>query len=561
VAGSHERFRRDVGHLAMNTSIRTPVASFVRRLISCLALALSAAAACPAVAADDPAAPWVPDLGNGNFKNPVLYADYSDPDVIRVGSEYFLTASSFNCVPGLPILHSRDLVNWKLIGHAIERMPERFNTVEHGKGIWAPSLRHHDGYFWIFVGDPDWGILMTRAKAATGPWEPLHVVKEGKGFIDPCPLWDEDGKAYLVHAFAKSRAGKNSIIVAQEMKPDGSGVIGEEHLVIDGRNNVYPTIEGPKFYRRNGWYYIFAPAGGVKPGYQLAARSKNVFGPYEVRKVLEQGTTNINGPHQGGWVETSAGEHWFMHFQDRGAYGRVVHLNPMRWENDWPVMGNDFDHNGVGEPLAMSREPAIGGSNPIEVPQTTDEFDGPLGLQWQWQGNPQAEWASLDKRDGWLRLRGVAPPQGDLAAAPNQLLQKLPAPKFSATTAVEFEPAEGARAGLLIMGQTYAGLMLSGEGDALKLTQLVGGLEGGIRTEAAPEKTVAVAVDLKGKVWLRVDVAEPAECQFSYSTDGEKFTPLGEPFKATPGLWIGAKVGVVCQGEGATADFESFEIR
>jgi beta-xylosidase len=363
-----------------------------------------------------------------------------------------------------------------------------------------------------------------------------------------------------VHAFAKSRAGKNSIIVAQEMKPDGSGVIGEEHLVIDGRNNVYPTIEGPKFYKRNGWYYIFAPAGGVKPGYQLAARSKDVFGPYEVRKVLEQGTTNINGPHQGGWVETPTGEHWFMHFQDRGAYGRVVHLNPMRWEDDWPVMGNDFDHNGVGEPLAMSREPAIGGSNPIEVPQTTDEFDGPLGLQWQWQGNPGADWASLSDRDGWLRLRGVEPPKGDLGAAPNQLLQKLPAPKFTATTAVEFEPAEDARAGLVVMGQTYAALMLSGEGDGVQLTQLVGGREGDARTEAAPERTVATANNLKGKIWLRVAVDEPAECQFSYSTDGEMFKPLGEPFRATPGHWIGAKVGVVCQGEGATADFESFRI-
>jgi beta-xylosidase len=545
----------------MKPSLRSPLTTLVRRLMTCVALALSASAACPVVAADDPAAPWVPDLGDGNFKNPVLHADYSDPDVIRVGSDYYLTASSFNCVPGLPLLHSRDLVNWKLIGHAIERMPERFNAVEHGKGIWAPSIRHHDGYFWIFVGDPDWGILMTRAKDATGPWEPLQVVKEGKGLIDPCPLWDEDGKAYLVHAFAKSRAGKNSIIVAQEMRPDGSGVIGEEHLVIDGQNNVYPTIEGPKFYKRNGWYYIFAPAGGVKPGYQLAARSKDVFGPYEVRKVLEQGTTNINGPHQGGWVDTPAGEHWFMHFQDRGAYGRVVHLNPMRWEDDWPVMGSDFDENGVGEPLAMSREPAIGGSNPIDVPQTTDEFDGPLGLQWQWQGNPQTEWASLSDREGWLRLRGVTPPQGDLAAAPNQLLQKLPAPKFSATTAVEFEPAAGSRAGLLIMGQTYAALMLSGDGGALKLTQLVGGREGGIRTDAAPETTIAEADDLKGKVWLRVDVVEPAECRFSYSTDGEKFTPLGKPFKATPGLWIGAKVGVVCQGEGATADFEGFEIR
>lgn len=326
-------------------------ADLFRLRATCLLLAL---VACERAAA----APWISDQGDGTYKNPILYADYSDPDVVRVGDDFYMTASSFNCVPGLPILHSRDLVNWKLIGHAIERMSSRFDAVQHGNGIWAPSIRHHDGYFWIFVGDPDLGILMTRAKDPAGPWEPLHVVKEGKGLIDPCPLWDGD-KAYLVHAFAKSRAGKNCMIVCQEMSLDGNRVIGEEKLVIDGRNDVHPTIEGPKFYRRNGWYYIFAPAGGVKPGWQLAARAKSPFGPYEVRRVLEQGTTKINGPHQGGWVELENGENWFVHFQDRGAYGRVVHLNPVRWENDWPEMGLDFDENGVGEPVTTHEKPKV----------------------------------------------------------------------------------------------------------------------------------------------------------------------------------------------------------
>jgi beta-xylosidase len=564
VAGRPSRYGRRVGHFAMTNSLRTSLASSLRRLIGCVVLALGA----PAASADAPVAPWAPDLGNGKFKNPVLFADYSDPDVIRVGSDYYLTASSFNCVPGLPLLHSRDLVNWELIGYAIERMPERFNSVEFGKGIWAPSLRYHDGYYWIVVGDPDWGILMTKAKDPKGPWSPLHVVKEGKGLIDPCPLWDEDGKAYLVHAFAKSRAGKNSIIVAQEMKPDGSGVIGEEHLVIDGQNNVYPTIEGPKFYKRDGWYYIMAPAGGVKPGYQIAARSKAPFGPYEVKKVLEQGSTKINGPHQGGWIDTPKGEDWFMHFQDVEAYGRVVHLNPVTWVDGWPLMGKDFDGNGVGEPLDTSAKPAIDGKVAIAVPPTSDAFDGPLGLQWQWQGNPQEGWASLAERKGWLRLHGVAPPtNGNLTAAPYQLLQKLPAPEFTATTAVEFQPSSASRAGdsragLVIMGQTYAGLMVSAEGDQLKLTEITGGKPGSTPpTEPAPEKSVASTTAPKGKVWLRVAVTQPAVCTFSYSTDGKEFTPLGKPFTATAGYWMGSKVGLVCQGEGSTADFESFEIR
>ena len=225
----------------------------MRSIAYCSVYCLAACVVGAASAAES-AAPWVADQGDGTFKNPVLFADYSDPDVIRVGDDFYLTSSSFSNVPGLPILHSRDLVNWRIIGHAIERLPERFDTAQLGDGIWAPSLRYHDGWYWIFVGDADRGILMTRAKQPAGPWSPLHLVQAGKGLIDPCPLWDDDGRAYLVHAYAKSRSGKNSIIVAREMSPDGRQLLGDEHLLIDGRDGSEPTVEGPKFYKRNGWY-------------------------------------------------------------------------------------------------------------------------------------------------------------------------------------------------------------------------------------------------------------------------------------------------------------------
>jgi beta-xylosidase len=501
-------------------------------------------------------APWMSDQGDGTYKNPILYADYSDPDVVRVGDDFYMTASSFNCVPGLPILHSRDLVNWKLVGHAIERMSPRFDAVQHGNGIWAPSIRYHAGYFWIFVGDPDLGILMTRAKDPAGPWEPLHVVKAGKGLIDSCPLWDGD-KAYLVHAFAKSRAGKNCMVVCQEMSPDGRRVIGEEKLVIDGRNDVHPTLEGPKFYQRNGWYYIFAPAGGVKPGWQLAARAKNPFGPYEVRRVLEQGTTNINGPHQGGWVELEDDESWFVHFQDRGAYGRVVHLNPVRWVDDWPEMGIDLDGNGVGEPVSVHEKPKVDAAYPVEVVATSDDFNGKVGLQWQWQGNPRDDWASLTARSGWLRLRAVESPPGDLTATPHQLLQKFPAPEFTATTRVDFAPGrDGTRAGLVVMGLTYAGVIVRKGEDGFEIEQVsnsVGGPQGDDQIEGS-------ATVPRGPLWLRVAVAPEARCDFSYSTDGQEFVPIGKPFVAGPGRWIGAKVGLICSGEDGHADFDWFEV-
>jgi beta-xylosidase len=509
---------------------------------------------------------WVADDGDGVYKNPILFADYSDPDVIRVGNDFYMTASSFNCVPGLPILHSRDLVNWKIIGYAIDRFAdERFDTPQHGNGIWAPSIRYHDGWFWIFVGDPDAGVLMTKARDPAGPWTPLHMVKEGKGLIDTCPLWDDDGNAYLVHAWANSRAGINSIITVARMSPDGTRLLDGGTMVYDGRNGVAPTIEGPKFYKRNGYYYIFAPAGGVKPGWQLALRSKNVFGPYEAKRVLEQGSTDINGPHQGGWVELDSGEDWFVHFQDRGAYGRVTHLNPVRWVDDWPLMGVDLDGNGVGEPVTTYRKPDVGKTYPIVTPVESDEFAAKdLGLQWQWHANPQEDWSSLAARPGWMRLFATPMPAGAVNLWPvsNLLLQKFPAPQFTATTRLDSSRlVSGAKAGLLVMGQAYACLAVEKTALGLRLGKKT--CDNAMRGDEESQDASIELMD--GSVFLRVTVAEGAVCRFSYSIDGRTFASLGQPFAALPGRWIGAKVGLFClsgpgTSQGGYADYDWFRI-
>jgi beta-xylosidase len=386
----------------------------------------------------------------------------------------------------------------------------------------------------------------------------MHLVKEGKGLIDPCPLWDEDGKAYLAHAFAKSRAGKNSIIVAQEMSLDGKSVFGEERIVIDGRSDVNPTIEGPKFYKRDGWYYIFAPAGGVQFGWQLAARSRHIFGPYETKRVLEQGSTNINGPHQGAWVELENGEDWFMHFQEVGAYGRLVHLNPMTWEEGWPKMGIDVDGNGIGEPVREFKKPDAS-QVAKEIPQTTDEFsENEIALQWQWHGNPREDWASLVERPGWLRLSAIDSREESLADVPNQLLQKFPSPSFSATTMLEV-PANSPnlRAGLVVMGQSYAALLVNQDEGELRLTQL-SNQDGWSNNEEETHETIR---GVPRRVWLKVAVESGAECSFSFSTDGKTFVAVGEPFIATPGRWIGAKVGLVALGSGSYVDFDEFRVK
>ena len=492
---------------------------------------------------------WVADQGNGTYKNPVLYADYSDPDVCRAGDDFYMTASSFNCIPGLPVLHSKDLVNWTIIGHAIRQLPPDsvFSRPQHGNGVWAPAIRYHNGEFYIYYGDPDFGIYMTKTKDPAGEWEPLTMVKSGKGLIDSCPFWDDDGQAYLVYAYAGSRAGIKSLLMVTRLSADGKQTIGESQVVYDGHDKD-PTIEGPKFYKRNGYYYIFAPAGGVKSGWQLALRSKNVWGPYERKVVLAQGKTAINGPHQGGWVDTPTGEDWFLHFQDVGVAGRLVHLQPMAWKNDWPVIGEDKDGDGCGDPALTWKKPNVGKTYPIATPAESDEFDGAmLGLQWQWNANSQPWWAFINKEKKCLNLYSVPIPANyrNLWNVPNLLLQKFPAPEFTVTMKITFVPnrqVRGERTGLVIMGQDYALLSLEYSANGLVLSQA----ECISAERGAPEQVNASATLKDPTVYLRVTVKSGSTCTFSYSADGKKYTDLGKAFQAREGRWIGAKVGTFC---------------
>ncbi|HJZ82908.1 MAG TPA: glycoside hydrolase 43 family protein [Pyrinomonadaceae bacterium] len=509
---------------------------------------------------------WVADNGDGTYRNPILHADYSDPDVIRVGDDFYLVASSFNAAPGLPILHSRDLVNWSIIGHALPRQPplDVFSRPQHGNGVWAPAIRYHNGEFYIFYPDPDYGIYLVKAKDPTGPWSEPLLIKAAKGWIDPCPFWDDDGKAYLVSAFARSRSGIKSLLVVSRLSEDGTKMVDEGALVFDGHEHD-PTVEGPKLYKRNGYYYIFAPAGGVEGGWQLVLRSKNIYGPYERRVVLAQGKTSINGPHQGAWIDTPSGESWFIHFQDKGAYGRVVHLQPMKWIKDWPLIGNNPDGNGVGEPVLRFQKPGVSRAIQIETPADSDEFDSDrLGLQWQWQANPQPNWAFPSAAYGRLRLFSVPLPPGakNLWDAPNLLLQKFPAPSFTVTTKVTFSALnEGERTGLIVMGMDYAYVSLQKKQGGLYVSQaFCRNADKGTPEEAPGE----VRAD-NSSLWLRVIIQENAVCNFSFSNDGKSFTAIGQAFKARQGRWIGAKVGIFAVGsapapEMGYADFDWFRL-
>lgn len=501
---------------------------------------------------------WVSDEGNGMYRNPVLHADYSDPDVCAVGEDYFLTASSFNCTPGLPILHSKDLVNWKIVNYALKKVEpvEYYNEARHGKGVWAPSIRFHEGMYYIYWGDPDFGIFMVKTRDPYGEWDKPVLVKAGKGMIDPCPLWDDDGRVYLAHAWAGSRAKFNSVLTVCELNKEGTKVISDPVLVFDGNDGVNHTIEGAKFYKRNGFYYLFAPAGGVVSGWQLVMRSKNVYGPYEPRIVMAQGKTDINGPHQGGWVDTPAGESWFLHFQDKGAYGRVLHLNPMKWVNDWPVIGVDKDGDGCGDPVSRYRKPKTDKTYPIETPVESDEFDTrKLGLQWEWHANYQDVFGFTTNM-GYVRIYGheLSPHFKSFWEVPNLLMQKFPAEEFTATAKLKVSAKDdGQLSGLIIMGWDYSWIGVEKQEEKFLLKQAVckdaeqGNLEQ-VSTLAVLEPSRKFEAGLfpnyEREIYIRVHVDKGAYCRFSYSLDGKKFTEAGTLFKARQGKWIGAKVGM-----------------
>jgi beta-xylosidase len=540
-------------------------------------MALSASAAEPSKAERA----WLPDQGDGSYRNPVLAGDYSDPDVVRVGEAYYLVASSFTNVPGLPILRSTDLVNWTIIGHALATIPPEAHhaTPRRGGGVWAPAIRHRDGKFLIYYPDPDFGVFVVSAKDPAGPWSKPALVDDRKGIIDPAPFWDDDGQGWLVNGWAKSRAGFANVITAKRLNKAGDRAVGEPITLIDGQRlpkvatsiGPFPwmTTEGPKLYKRDGWYYVFAPSGSVKGGWQGVFRSRKLEGPYEGRNVLDQGRTPINGPHQGAWVTTPTGEDWFLHFQDTDSYGRRVWLEPMAWKDGWPVIGQDPDGDGIGEPVLVHRKPATKVPSPRQAPQDTDDFDGKLSLAWQWNSNPQMDWADLKARPGFARLKSISSSE-NLWESGALLTQKLPAEHFTITTKLSFAPkAVGERAGLLMFGADYAwiGLQNGPSGPSLVRVDRTGA------DKFKPERVETALAQAPGTVWLRMS-AEPvvetdpapdfspywpsmlrsthARVTLSYSLDGETFTVVGSPFVSRPGRWVGAQVGLFAQAPAGT---------
>ena len=531
---------------------------------------------------------WFADNGDGTYRNPVIFCDYSDPDAIRVGDTYYMTASTFNYTPGLPILTSKDLVNWKLVNYALKTIPDGYDGApRHAQGVWAPAIRFHDGKFYIYYGMPDEGIYMVRAEDPLGQWEKPVLVLAGKGLIDSCPFWDDDGRAYVVHGYAKSRIGFKSWLGIFPMSPDGTKAIGDDHLLFDGTKD-HPTLEGPKVYKRDGWYYIFAPAGGVATGWQVVMRSRSIMGPYEDRVVLKQGSSVTNGPHQGAWVDTPDGEDWFLHFQSRGLYGRITHLQPMTWgEDGWPRMGMEdptpvpaeaieagedageasLRANGTdcGIPVQTWRKPSAP-ECPRVSEQASDDFQHGLGLQWQFMGNQREDFYQVG--NGRLRLFARQLPEGGdrLWQCPQALTQKLCCPAFTATVTMDASGLKkGEEAGLALVGGQYAFAAARRTDAGLKLVYVAS--EGNDHAEKVLAELPLTQEKITFRMTLTPTGFAEAKTVFAWSLDGEHFEPIGEPFAPARHTWVGVRLTLFAMpmgggaDQGGYADFGAFDVQ
>ncbi len=495
------------------------------------------------------------DQRNGTYKNPVLNADYSDPDVICVNNKYYMVASDFHFT-GIQVLESQDMVNWQIVSQVYDRfdLPGWDKNLHYAGGSWAPAIRYHHGLFYVYFCTPDEGLFMATAQEAAGPWSKLHCVKDVKKWEDPCPFWDDDGKAYL----GRSQYGAGPIII-HRMSDDGRQLLDNGVTVYTG-----PVAEGTKIMKRNGYYYLIIPEGGVCCGWQTVLRSRNIYGPYEKRVVLEQGSTPVNGPHQGALVAAPDSTWWFYHFQEVHPNGRVVHLQPARWKDDWPLIGVDIDGNGIGEPVAVWPSPTP--TTSPAVSNFSDDFSATqqywagqhqraLKLQWQWNHNPIDSAWSLSERSGWLTFHTIQ--SKDLKESRNMLTQKTIGFESVATTHMDCTGLKnGDHAGLLCIGKQFWAVGICRQNG-----------QNHFYIEEDGQRHL-LSVCKQKTVYLRVTIdSRKNHHQFSMSTDGKRYQDVGQPFSLRMGYWKGSRVGLYSynteapQGGKVQFDFFHYDIK
>ena len=481
-----------------------------------------------------------------NYKNPIIKSDYSDPDVIRVNDSYYMIASSFNHTPCLPILKSKNLVDWKIVNYIWDKLPlDTYDNVMHGCGVWAPSIRFHNNKFYAVVPFPDEGIFVTETDdIEKGIWSEPRLLIKGPGIEDPCPIWVDD-KCYLVVGFVKSRIGFNSMLAIYEVTPDLTKQLTDYKIVFDG-HDIAPTVEGPKFHYRNGFFYILAPCGSVKSGWQIALRSKNIYGPYDMKIILVQNDSKINGPHQGALIDLPNDEWAFIHFTDQGPYGRVICLEPAKWINDWPVCGLIKDELLAG--TAVEEHPyIIDKKSDYKIMDSDDFKDNKLSLMWQCPANIKDNFFKFD--DGII-LNAINGNIKPLNLLPNSLLTKILYPSFEVKTKAILCLENEEETGLCYMGKEYNYILIKKINDKLHLQVKKGSFE--------DEEDELIYDELynSDEIIFNLKYIEPNKYYLGFNGKYLDFL-----FTATPGRWIGGKYGIYAKGNKGFAKYKYFSCK
>jgi beta-xylosidase len=514
--------------------------------------------------------PWG-DQGDGTFRNPVLAGDFSDPDVIRVGDEYVLITSTFQYSPGMAVLVSKDLVNWRYAGHCVADMtqvgPElnwdRMNR--YNRGMYAGAIRYHAGKYWVFFTTMDEGIFMTTSEKPEGPWAPLTRVSETKNCDDPCPIWTDDGKAYIL----LSHPGKEWWTWIYPMAPDGTSIDEKNGKIIDNKRGS----EGNKIYKFGDSYYIFhnqIDGGANRTGVWM--RSREIMGPYDEKVLFLQGVgkEREREPNQGGLIDTPDGRWFFMTHQGRGGFydGRPVSLLPVEWKDGWPVVvgGGKTDGQPYAGGMVWSGEIPIKGVQ-AEPMQASDEFsDGALGPQWEWNYQPRAEKWSLSERPGWLRLKAFAPlAKGDLRKAGNTLTQRVMG-YLGGVATVKMDVSamsDGGQAGLAHFSAAWCTIGVEQTGGKRRVVYRERQFEVDPETKKNRAKLVETAgPEVTGaEVYFRSVMDEHGLAQAQYSLDGTSYVDLGGKYVMHWADYRGDRLGIYCfndLGDGGQVDVDWF---
>ena len=522
----------------------------------------------------------MPDNGNGTYTNPLFYDEFSDPDIIRVSDDFYLAGTTMHAMPGLVILHSRDLVNWKFLSYASERLdlgPEfRLENGReiYGQGIWAPCIRYHNGTFHVFSNVNNHGLQIFSSENPAGPWRHKSF---DRSIHDLSVLFDDDGRIYAVYSYGEVRM--------IEFKPDLSGFIDGSERVIIPRGSAMG--EGHHFYKVGGKYYIisadYAPVGRMQ-----CARADNPEGPYETTVISARETMgtqrglwcgnigqrspvpgagtkfDISKPadndfgaaplHQGGIVSLPNGDWWGFSMMDFKSVGRTTFLSPVTWQDGWPYFG--LSGNLGRSPRTWLKPAVTSETSPTATYQRSDDFLGPV-LQpiWQWNHAPvDAKW-SLTEKPGALRLHAL--PAEQLLWAKNTLTQRVIGPKSSATVELDgnsLKAGDLAGLGLLNMPCAWLGILHTESGNVLKWYDQAS-------TKTVDQDLAAARVTLRVAGDFDKDTA-----RFSYSLDGRNFTPIGEqvrlPYqlKTFQGVRYALFAFNTSDHEGGYADFTHFRV-